>query len=151
MPRAYLIGETKGKRHVIDYNAINEEQSHEATIAAMEFYYAKAIGTKLMRTYRNRNWQVDVDIRNQMVVLGAPDLSKVKGYYLPMKHDTIQKLCERAAMAAGEILERYNLSRALNVPADSFEMLPRNFRDEVISSDAAPTLSTKKYDSIHYA
>lgn len=147
MSREYIIGETKGKRHVIDYNAINESQSHEAKIAAMEYYYAKAIGTVLMRTYRNRNWQVDVDIRNQMVVIGAPDLSRVKGYYLPMKQDTLQKLCERAGMAAGEILERYNLSRALNVPADSFEMLKRDFRDEVHTRDSAPTPSTKKYDA----
>ncbi len=147
MPRAYIIGETKGKRHVIDYNAINTEASHEATLAAMEFYYAKAIGTRLMQVYRNRNWQVDVDIRNQMIIIGAPDLSKVKGYYIPMKQRTIKQLAQHAVMAAGEILERYNLSRALNVPADSFEMLKRDFRDEVISSDAAPTCSTKKYDA----
>jgi len=132
---------------IIDYNAINEGLSYEATIAAMEFYYAKQIGSKLMRTYRNRNWQVDVDIRNQMVIIGAPDLSKTKGYYLPMKQDTIQNLQVRAVRAAGEILERYNLSRALNVPADSFEMLPRDFRDEVVSRDAAPTCATKKYDA----
>jgi len=147
MSREYIIGETKGKRHVVDYNAINTEQSHEATIAAMEFYYAKTIGSALMYVYKNRNWMVDVDIRNQMIVIGAPDLSKVKGYYLPMKRDTLVELCKRAVRAGGEILERYNLSRAMNISADSFEMLPRDFRDEVISSDAAPTPSTKKYDA----
>lgn len=147
MPRTHIIGETKGKRAVIDYNAINEQNSHEAAIAAMEYYYAKAIGTALMRTYRNRNWQVDVDIRNQMVVIGAPDLSKVKGYYLPIRQDTLAKLIDRAKNAAGEILERYNLSRALNVPADSFEMLSRDRRDEVHTRDSAPTCSTKKYDA----
>jgi hypothetical protein len=147
MPRAYVIGETKGKRHVIDYNAIQEGASHEATIEAMEFYYAKTIGSALMYVYKNRNWIVDVDIRNQMIVIGAPDLSKVKGYYLPMKRDTLIELCKRAVHAGGEILERYNLSRQMNISADSFEMLPRDFRDEVISSDAAPTCATKKYDA----
>ncbi len=146
MSRTPIIGGSKG-RNIIDYNAIQTGASHEATIEAMEFYYAKQIGSALMYVYKNRNWQVDVDIRNQMVVIGAPDLSKIKGYYLPMKRDTLVDLCKRAVRAGGEILERYNLSRKLNVSADSFEMLPRNFRDEVISSDAAPTPSTKKYDT----
>lgn len=147
MSRTPIIGGSKGRRGIIDYNAVQAGASHEATIEAMEFYYAKQIGSALMYVYKNRNWQVDVDIRNQMVVIGAPDLSKVKGYYLPMKRDTLVDLCKRAVRAGGEILERYNLSRQLNVSADSFEMLPRDFRDEVISSDAAPTPSTKKYDA----
>jgi hypothetical protein len=147
MSREYIIGETKGKRHVVDYNAIDAGKSHDATIAAMEYYYAKQIGSALMYVYKNRNWMVDVDIRNQMIVIGAPDLSKVRGYYLPMKNDALVELCKRAVRAGGEILERYNLSRAMNVSPDSFEMLPRDFRDDAISADAVPTPSTKKYDA----
>jgi hypothetical protein len=144
MPRAYIIGETKGKRHVIDYNAVNEANSHEAKLAAMEYYYAKAIGAHLMRRFRNREWVVDVDIRNEMVIIGCPELSKVKGYYLPMRRDTLQVLQERAYRAAGEILERYNVSRALDVDPDSFEMLPRDFRDEVKAS-TADTAAVPRY------
>jgi hypothetical protein len=147
MSREYIIGETKGRRSVVDYNAIDTGKSHEATIAAMEYYYAKQIGSALMYVYKNRNWMVDVDIRNQMIVIGAPDLSKVKGYYLPIKQDALVELCKRAVRAGGEILERYNLSRAMNVDPDSFEMLPRDFRDDAISADAAVTPGTKKYNA----
>ena len=52
-------------------------------------------------------------------------------------HKTIDELERRAVMAAGEILERYNVSRNRDFNPDHIETLARDAMDEVIAADAA--------------
>lgn len=140
----FYAGE-KGKDPIKDFNGALPEQSHEAKAAQLEYWLARQIGTDLMTKYKNRQWHVDVDARNKMIVIGAPSLSKVFGYHLHMRPgETIPQLIVRCRRAAGEILERYNVTRARNTdPLIIEEGLTRDARDNVISSDARPDRAIK--------
>jgi hypothetical protein len=130
----------KGKDPYIDFNAAQSGGSHEIKSEQLEYWIAAQIGKELMRVYKNRQWGVDVDSRNKMVVLTAPSLSKVFGYHLHIRDgETMTQLLLRCRHAAGEILERYNVTRARNTdPLIIEEGLKRDHRDNVISADAAP-------------
>ena len=128
--RHTIIGATKGRPPIIDYNEIHEHDSHEARLAKMEYYYAKKIGEDLVTKFPNRQWEVNVDIRNEMIVISCPSLSVIKGYYMPIRHDTLQVLQERARIAGAEILERYGVTRG-RVSLETMESLSRGLRDEV--------------------
>lgn len=142
--RVPIIGGMKGKLPVIDANYIRPQDSFEARAAKMEFYYAKAIGEALVAAYPNRQWSVNVDLRNEMIVIGCPSLSNTKGYHLHLRHDNLPLLITRARRAAGEILERYGVTRGRIINPDILEALPRGLRDEVIGgSDTAPEPITR--------
>lgn len=140
----FYVGE-KGKAPVQDFNAAQGGGSHDETAVRLEFWIAKQIGTDLSRVYKNRQWGVDVDARNQMVVLSAPSLSKIFGYHLHMRQgETMTQLIERCRRAAGEILERYNVTRARNTDSMIIEEgLARDHKDNVISADAIPDRTVK--------
>lgn len=123
-----------------DYNDVQPGESHEAKMAQMEFWLAKQIGTDLVKTYPNRQWIADVDIRNEVIVIGCPSLSNTLGYRLHIGRDTVADLLPRCRKAAGEILERYNVTRARVIDPAMFDDLPRDVRDNVISPDAATTV-----------
>lgn len=135
--RTYIIGEEKGKNSVVDFNAPQEDISHEATAMRTEFWIAKQIGTDLCNTYPNRQWHVDVDTRNGIVVIACPSLSKRLGYRLHLKRDTVADLIPRCRRAAGEILERFGVSRGKIIDPATMETFERDVRDDVISKDAA--------------
>jgi hypothetical protein len=140
----YYPGE-KGKAPIIDFNAVNPGESHEVKSAQLEYWFAKQIGTDLARTYKNRQWHVDVDARNRIVIISAPSLSKLFGYHLHLRDgETIPQLLVRTRKVGGEILERYNVTRARSTdPLIIEEGLPRDARDNVVSTDAIPDKAVK--------
>jgi hypothetical protein len=129
--REYIIGEVKGRDSVTDYNAPQTGESHEQKDMRVEFYIAKKIGEDLCRTYQNRQWHVDVDSRNEVVVIGCPSLSKRMGYRLHMKRDTVADLIPRCRRAAGEILERFGVARSRLIDPATLETFQRDVRDDV--------------------
>lgn len=135
--REYIIGETKGQESVVDYNTPQAQESFEKTAMNLEFWIAKQIGLDLCKTYPNRQWHVDVDSRNGVIVIACPSLSKRLGYRLHIKRDTVADLLPRARRAAGEILERFGVSRGKILDPMTLESFERDVRDDVISKDAA--------------
>lgn len=134
----------KPQNHIQDFNQALPDWSHERTMAEMDFYYAKKIGEDLVKTYPGRQWMVDVDIRNQLVVIVMPALSKREGYHLHLRRDALAALIVRCRKAAGEILERFNVSRGRLVKTlDEIEALPRDARDDVIARDRFTNLTMK--------
>jgi|6_EtaG_2_1085325.scaffolds.fasta_scaffold47239_2 hypothetical protein len=119
-----------------DYNQINFEDSDEIRRDKMEMWIAKNVGMALVKHYPNRQWGVRVNIESHMCIISCDSLSLTRGYHLFFKADSLTRLQERAVMAAGEILERFGVSRAKKFDSDVIEALPRNIRDEVISEDA---------------
>jgi hypothetical protein len=119
-----------------DWNTIDFMESESARIAKMEMWIAKGIGTKLVQSYPNRQWGVQVDVKGGVVIITAPHLSKEKGYILHIKRDTLDALARRAVLAAGEILERFNIARDRQFDPMIVEGLARDIKDDVISADA---------------
>jgi hypothetical protein len=133
-----------GKELVEDYNEIHLMELESVKQAKLESWMAKGVGTSLMNAYPNRQWGVMVDLEGQMICVTCPSLSIEKGYYITMVGRSLHDLQEEAKRAAGEILERYNLSRERHFDSDIIETLDRDLSDEVISSDAAPEPITKR-------
>ena len=139
---------SKGRSPIIDYNEIREHDSWDAKCAKLEYWTAKQIGGKLAAVYPGREWGVDADLRNEMLVITCPSLSLVKGYHLPMNGDTIAELQRRAVRAAGSILERYGVSRGRIIDPMALENLPRTLRDEVIGGSDTRADPMKKPRSL---
>lgn len=126
-----------GKNEVYgDYNYIDEMEAESSKIAKLEMWIAKGIGTELVNRYPKREWGVQVNVIDGYIVITCPALSTEKGYYLHMKGEALHELAQRAVHAAGEILERYGLSRERKFDPDIVETLNRDFKDQVVSSDA---------------
>lgn len=133
-----------GKEIVEDYNEIHVMELESVKVAKLESWMAKGVGQTLMNHYPNRQWGVQVDLEGQMIMITCPSVSHTKGYYISMVGRSLHDLQEEAKRAAGEILERYSLSRERHFDADVFETLDRDLSDEVISSDAAPEPIAKR-------
>lgn len=129
-----------GREITADYNEINYLELDEIKQAKLEMWIAKNIGDTLIRCYKNREWGVRVDLEGQVVVITCDSVSAQKGYFIHMKHRNIHDLQEEAKKAAGEILERHNLSRARGFDADIFETLDRDLKDNVITPDSKASL-----------
>lgn len=125
----------KGATPIVDFNTVLPEMSHEKKAGELEFYLAKKIGEDLVKTYPGRQWMVDVDSRNEIIVICMPALSKREGYHLHMRRDNLAALLPRCRKAAGEILERFNMSRTRLVDPFDVEALPRDAQDNVIAPD----------------
>jgi hypothetical protein len=139
------VGE-KGKDSLFDFNAPAPEESHEIRAARTEYWIAKRIGEDLVKTYPNRQWTVNVDTRNETIVVSCPSLSKRMGYLLHIKRDTIAGLLPRTRKAAGEILERFNVTRGRILDPANLEAFPRDSRDDAIASDASEKDATMKFN-----
>lgn len=135
----FYAGE-KGKDSLTDYNGAVSGESHEEKAVRVEYWMAKQIGTDLVKHYPNRQWHVDVDTRNQTIVVSCPSLSKREGYRLNMKRDTVADLLPRCRKAAGEILERFGASRNRIIDPYTFESMARDVRDDVIHRDRRDTV-----------
>lgn len=133
-----------GREVVDDYNEINMLELESTKVAKLESWMAKGVGQVLMNTYPNRQWGVTVDLEGQMIMISCPSVSHTKGYYISMVGRSLHDLQEEGKRAAGEILERYNLSRERHFDADIIETLDRDLSDEVISPDAAPEPIAKR-------
>ncbi len=136
MSRLHIIGEQKGREPVRDYNEVNLLETDDAKRAKLEYWIAKQIGEALIAAYNNRQWEVIVDLDAQVLIVKCPSLSLTKGYYLSLG-SPVAELIVRARRAAGEILERYGVTRGRITDSKMFDALPQ-VRDEVIARDAAP-------------
>lgn len=121
-----------------DYNEIYAHDNEDERKAKLEMWIAKQVGEKLVAAYNNRQWKVIVDLKNQMLIVACDSISNNKGYHIKMAGRTIHDLQEKAVRAAGEILERHNLTRARKFDPDIIETLARNSQDDVIATDAEP-------------
>ena len=137
--RTGFIGQQKGKPPIIDYNAVRPTDSHEAQMAKLEYWIAKEIGTALVKQYPGREWGVDVDTRNAVVVISCPSVSLTKGYHIHCRKTDTVPLIQRALRAAGEILERYGQSRDRIIDPVALEAMPRGVRDELIVPNVSDT------------
>ena len=139
MSRIYIPGETKGRSSVVDFNRIqvqNRYSEAEQDKIRVEYWLAKQIGEALCRKFPNREWHVDVDTRNQVIVIGCPSVSKRKGYRLHMKQDKLKDLIKRSEYAAAEILERYGVSRGRIIDPMTFDAFDRDVYDDCVSRDS---------------
>lgn len=127
---AHIIG--AGREIAADYNEIFYHEEDDARVAKLDMWIAKNVGEHLVKTYPRRRWEIEVDSRGRFLIIKAPSLSMTHGYHLDMKLDTITEVCRRSVIAAGEILERYGLSRAKLVDPDNMEDFDRDLRDNVI-------------------
>lgn len=143
--KRFYVGE-KGRDPVVDFNAPQADNSHEAQAMRLEYWIAKQIGTDLTRTYPGRQWMVDVDSRNQVIVISCPSLSKRMGYRVHMKRDTVADLIPRCRRAAGEILERFGVSRGRIIDPYTLEAFPRDVRDDAIAPDATQKDAVEKWN-----
>jgi len=137
-PEVPMVKMTRGGGDPVygDYNVIDEMESENQKVAKMEMWIAKKLGTSLVNKYPNRQWGVQVNVRDGILVILCPSLSNEKGYHIHMKGDTINHLELRAIQAAGEILERYGVSRDRNVDERDIEAsLKFNFKDEALAMD----------------
>jgi hypothetical protein len=137
-PEVPMVRMTRGGQDPVygDYNYIDELESESVKAAKLEMWIAKKIGTALVSTYPSRQWGVRVDVRGGVMVILCPSVSNEKGYHLHLKGDTINTLEARSIRAAGEILERYGLSREKRVDEKDVEgSLKFDFKDEAIAPD----------------
>lgn len=123
-----------------DYNEINLEDSADERQAKLEQWICMRIGSVLMRHYNQREWKVMVDIDAGMLIVGCDSICNFKGYHIHLDK-TIDELERRAVMAAGEILERHNVSRSKKFDPDIIETLARDAQDSVIAVDSTPEAS----------
>lgn len=119
-----------------DHNRIWIHEGDDVRQAKLEMWIAKKLGEHLVEQYPKRQWGVEVDIPGRMVIIMCPSVSLNKGYHLHMRGDTLDGLCKRAETAAGEIMERYGLSRNRAFNPDNLENLKRLFNDEAVSADS---------------
>lgn len=142
-PNINIPAQLRARQPVADYNEINLLEMDDVKQAKVEYWIAKQVGSYLAQVYPNRQWGVGVDVTGGMIHIMCPSLSQTKAYYISMVGRNIHQLSERAKEAAGEILERYNVSRNRVFNPEHLETLDRDMRDEVISPDAAPEPTTK--------
>jgi hypothetical protein len=138
--RFYVGSKGKDSNHMTDFNAPQAQESFEEKAMRTEYWIAKQIGIDLVKTYPNRQWHVDVDSRNKVIVISCPSLSKREGYRLHMRRDCIAELLPRCRRAAGAILERFNVTRGRLIDPTTFEAFARDVRDDVICSDRKDTV-----------
>ena len=137
--RLVIDSRGKGDGSIItgNFNTIEVVDDDHAKVAQEQMRIASAIGARLIRAYNNRQWKVIVDIKGGMLIIGCDSLSNNKGYHIHMKGRLLDDLEDAAIRAAGEILERHNLSRLKLFNPDIIEDLPRDLKDDVISIDSA--------------
>lgn len=138
--RIQLLPNTKRGPDTVwaDYNEIEATDNDDEKRGKMEQWIAMRIGTELMRHYNQREWKVMVDIEGEMVIIACDSICNFKGYHLHMMKYTIEELITRSKAAAGEILERHNVSRSRRFNPEHLETLARDSQDSVIAVDSAP-------------
>ena len=137
---------SKAENPIIDFNAPKPVESHEEKAAAVEFWIAKRIGEDLVAAFPGRQWNVNVDTRNEIIIICMPTLSKREGYHLHMKRDNMAQLLPRCRHAAAEILERFNVTRGRIIDPQTLEAFPRDARGDAISPDGTEKSAVQKFN-----
>jgi hypothetical protein len=68
------------------------------------------IGGAIAKAYPHINWYINVSEDCSLLTIQIPDISQKFGYQMAIR-DIKEVLMRKAKMAAGEVLERFNLSR----------------------------------------
>lgn len=124
-----------GREITADYNEINLLELDDVKQAKLEMWIAKNVGEVLCKHYPNREWGVGVDLFGGSIVIKCESLSTEKGYVIHLAGRNMPELQQRAVMAAGEILERYGVSRSRGFDPDQLESLKRDpITDDAIES-----------------
>ena len=92
----------------------NQPQYNEATVeklAAIEMHISKTLGEAIVSNYPGREWHIAVDVEGELIIIKCPSLSTRKGYHLLFKNRNLKQLTRIAVTKAGEILERYAVTR----------------------------------------
>jgi len=121
-----------------DYNEINFLETPDRKIAKMEYGLARHIGDHLAKCYPKREWAVYVDLPGGIIRIGCDSLSWTRGHVIHLGDKSPSDLKRAAAMAAGEILERFNISRSKKFDEAELDAIARDIRDEAVSPDAVP-------------
>jgi hypothetical protein len=105
----------------------------ELNMALQERWLAHAVGRSLKKAYPGRDWLVRIDLAGQVASIHCPHISTQWGYmvHLDQSLHIIQK---KSVYFAGELLERFRLSRSRTVEGD-IDNLPRTglgFVDHVV-------------------
>lgn len=107
-----------------------------ARFAFANMSLARILGNAVARAYPQRRWGIHADSENGIIDVMCPDVSNRWGYCIHLKHKTIEQLERECVRAAGEILERFSLSREKHgFNRDSVTILPRDFRGDAIGGN----------------
>ena len=106
-----------------DFNVAQLIEETKVQQSYQEMQIAKVVGESLVRTYPNRQWGVQIDIDGGMAIVTCPSLSVAKGFHIALDGKNVIELVEAARRGAGEILERYGISRRRNISSDIVENL----------------------------
>lgn len=145
-PRILIPRRHRAAQEYRDFNTMDDiggMNAAEVTEAQYEFYLAQKLGKKLMQTYPQRQWGVQVNVASGSATITCPSLSATKGYVIHLHGKTLHDLETRAVYAAGEILERFGLSRGRLFDPTTIELLPRDRNDEAVSPDSAAGFNLK--------
>lgn len=83
-------------------------------------------GAAIMKAYPGRRWLVEVLDKGHICYIKIPELSMEYGYAVHLSK-TLRSDTKRCVMAAGEILERFNLTRGMTDNNDLIS-LPSNYK-----------------------
>lgn len=95
----------------------------ETNVILAEYSIAQYLGASLKHSYPGRNWIVKVDMEGGMASVHCPDISMDYGcsFYLD---NPLKQIQDKAIYYAGELLERFRLSRE-TVKEGDIDNLPR--------------------------
>lgn len=119
-----------------DDNEITQFDNAGTRLEKAESWIARNIGNALEKAYPDRDWRITVDAINGIVMIQAPLIEAEKGYFMHMKNKTIHDLERQAVKAAGEVLERFNLTRNKRWNPEHLEDLTRDARGNAIGPDS---------------
>lgn len=83
------------------------------------------VGKALARAYPTVPWFVDANVDGGVITISCPNISQRYGMTLHLTN-TNDELARKAVMLAGELLERYHVSRTIS----RFDHIPRNVLGE---------------------
>lgn len=116
-----------------DLNRPVIESPDAARFAFADMSLARILGNAVARAYPNRRWGIHADSENGIIDVMCPDVSNRMGYCIHLAYKTIEQLERECVRAAGEILERFNLSRnPVGFNRESVLILPRDFRGDAL-------------------
>lgn len=92
----------------------------------------KHLGAAIFKAYPSRRWYVEVKNSGQSAIIKIPELSMEWGSYCHMDGN-LENNTRKAVKFAGELLERFNLTRGSSDNSDLMS-LPRNYKGVVGAS-----------------
>ncbi len=92
-------------------------------VAMREHWTAHCLGKAIKKAYPGRNWVVKVDVEGGVCSVHCPDISMEYGCVVHL-NGPIKRIEKKAVYYAGELLERFRLSRAA-VQAGDIDNLTR--------------------------